>query len=257
MGDAHVLGDFGIKLADTLTIHDTRLRFSGVDTRTLEQLIPGFRSPRRGVFAGRATVAGGRHALTLDTDLTFDDTRAGTSRVIAVGDIAFPGRGVRATNLRVQMLPLQVAMSRTWYPNLPIGGIVLGNATINGNTSSELRIRADIEHHDRGARSVLDGDATLRLASSGRVEWFDLNVMTRRGVSSAAVTRVDVRRRRVTAPASGARLVLVRDRVLARGSVDIELEPDDAVLLAPTDQALTLYATDATVYVVDLTDATA
>lgn len=116
--------------------------------------------------------------------------------------------------------------------------------------------RADLELGPDSAPASFPGDvAIMGRVPNGPVS--DLNVMTRRAVSSAAVTRVDVRRKRVTAPASGARLVLVRDRVLARGSVDIELEPDDAVLLAPTDQALTLYATDATVYVVDLTDATA
>src|SRR6185436_708864 len=115
-----------ITLADTLTIHDTNLRFSGVDTRTLEQLIPDFKSPRRGVLAGRAIVSGGRHWLTLNTDLTFDDQRAGRSRVIAVGDVGFPGRGVRASNLRLQMLPVQVELARTWFPTLPISGVVTG-----------------------------------------------------------------------------------------------------------------------------------
>ena len=84
--DAHVTGAFGITLGDTITIHDTNLRFTGVDTRTLEQLIPDFKSPRRGVFAGRATVSGGRHALAVNGDVTFDDARAGASRVIAVGE---------------------------------------------------------------------------------------------------------------------------------------------------------------------------
>src|SRR6185503_293183 len=105
MDGAHGSGDLGVTLGDTITMHDTNLRFFGVDTRTLEQLVPNFKSPRRGTLAGRAQVSGGRHALTVNTDLTFNDQRAGVSRVIAVGDVGFPGRGVRASNLRLQMLP--------------------------------------------------------------------------------------------------------------------------------------------------------
>jgi translocation and assembly module TamB len=180
MDRAHALGAIGITLADTLTIHDTNLRFSGVDTRTLEQLIPGFKSPRRGLLAGRAIVSGGRHALTLNTDITFDDQRAGRSRLIAIGDVGFPGRGVRASNLRLQMLPVQVELARQWMPNdFPLGGTIRGSATVNGNTARELVISANLDHNDRGAESSIAGKGTIRLAASGKPEWFDIDVVTR------------------------------------------------------------------------------
>lgn len=179
MGNAHALGKIGIMLADTLTIHDTDLRFSGVDTRTLEQLIPGFKSPRRGVLAGRAAVSGGRHWLTLNTDVTFDDQIAGRNRVIAIGDVGFPGRGVRASNLRLQLLPVQVELARNWMPDLPIGGTVRGSATVNGNTARELVISANLDHNDRGAQSSVSGTGTVRLAANGKPEWFDIDVVTR------------------------------------------------------------------------------
>jgi Uncharacterized protein involved in outer membrane biogenesis len=106
VGASHTTGSIGVTLADTITIHDTNLRFAGVDTRMLEQLIPHLKSPRRGVLAGRAAVSGGRNALAINGDVTFDDTRAGRSRIVAVGEVGFPGRGVRARDLRVQMLPV-------------------------------------------------------------------------------------------------------------------------------------------------------
>ncbi len=165
MGGARVTGAFGIMLDDTLTIHHTDLRFSGLDTRTLEQLIAGFKSPRRGTLAGHTIASGGRHALALNSDVTFDDQRAGVSRVIAVGNVGFPGHGVRATNLRLRFLPLQVGLATTWSPSLPIGGVITGTATVNGSTDAALRIVADIDHRDRGTRSVLDGTATVHLAS--------------------------------------------------------------------------------------------
>lgn len=174
MGQAHVTGGFGVTLGDTLTIHNTNLRFAALDTRTLEQLIPGFKSPRRGSFAGRASVAGGRHALAVNSDIRFDDVTAGASRVVAVGGIGFlEGGGVRANNLRLQLLPVQVAMVRTWYPSLPIGGVASGAVTVNGSTNSQLAIVGNIDHRDRGTRSILDGRATIHLA--GRKQ-FDIDV---------------------------------------------------------------------------------
>jgi translocation and assembly module TamB len=171
MGEAHATGSFGITLADTATIHNTNMRFTGVDTRTLEQLIPHFKSPRRGVFAGRAIVSGGRHALAVNTDLTFDDQRAGTSRVTAIGGIGFlDNGGVRASNLRLGMMPLQVDMARTWDPTLPIGGVLSGTATVNGSTNNALAIAMNVNHTDRGEHSALTGRANVSLAGGKRFE---------------------------------------------------------------------------------------
>ena len=185
MGSARTTGSIGVTLADTITIHDTNLRFSGVDTRTLEQLIPHLRSPRRGVLAGRATVSGGRNALAVNGDVTFDDSRAGRSRVVAVGEVGFPGRGVRARDLRVQMLPIQVDMARTWYPTLPIAGAVTGLATINGSTNTQLAVVGGLDLRDRGTQSAVDGKATIRLGNS---QWLDVDV-TARPVSLVEVGR--------------------------------------------------------------------
>ncbi len=177
MGPSHVTGTFGIMLGDTITIHDADLRFAGLDTRTLEQLIPHFSSPRRGTFAGHGIVHGGRHALAVNGDVRFDDQRAGPSRVIANGEIGFLDQGgIRARNLRLQLLPVQVDMARTWMPTLPISGVVSGAATINGSTTTQLDVAANVEHLDRGARSALDGTASIRLTGA---KYFDVNVVAR------------------------------------------------------------------------------
>jgi hypothetical protein len=185
MGTARTTGSFGVTLGDTITIHDTNVRFSGVDTRTLEQLIPHLQSPRRGVLAGRAIVSGGRNALALNGDVTFDDSRAGRSRVVAVGEVGFPGRGVRARDLRVQLLPLQVDMAQTWYPTLPIHGVVTGSATLNGSTSAQLAVVGAVDLRDRGTLSAVDGKATIRAGGS---QWLDVDV-TARPVSLVEVGR--------------------------------------------------------------------
>jgi hypothetical protein len=80
VGRAHGSGTIGVTMADTVSIHDANIRFSGVDTRLLEQMIPHFSSPRRGVLSGRVRADGGQHSLVLNTDVTFDDQRAGRSQ---------------------------------------------------------------------------------------------------------------------------------------------------------------------------------
>jgi translocation and assembly module TamB len=175
IGNAHISGSAGATLGDTLTVHDTDLRFSGVDTRLLEQVIPHFTSPRRGVLAGRATAHGGRNALVVNADATFDDQRAGHNRLIANGEIGiFPG-GMRARDLRLQMLPVQVEMARTWMPSLPIGGTVTGSVTLNGSTTTQLAVSGRLDHNDRGTHSALDGKGTIRLSGG---KYFDVDVNT-------------------------------------------------------------------------------
>lgn len=183
---AQAQGSFGITLGDTITLHDTNLRFANLDTRTLEQLIPHFKSPRRGTFAGRASVHGGRRALVVDGDVRFDDQRAGPSRIVANGEIGFlDNGGVRARNLRLTLEPVQVAMARTWYPSLPIGGTVTGTATVNGTTNSDLAMTGNLTLADRGTRSTVEGTATVRLAGT---KSFNVNI-TARPVSLVEVGR--------------------------------------------------------------------
>ncbi len=175
MAGSRTTGKFGITLGDTIAIHDTDLRFTGVDTRTLEQLIPNFKSPRRGVFAGHAIAAGGRHAMQVNGDVTFNDQRAGASRVVANGVIGFlDGGGIQARDLKLQLRPLQLEMAKTWKPDLPVGGTLVGNATVNGSTTSQLAIALNLEQMDRGTHSVLEGHAAVKLAGT---KSFDVDVV--------------------------------------------------------------------------------
>lgn len=176
VGEARILGSLGVTLSDTVAIHHTDLRFSQVSTTLLEQVIEGFHSPRRGVMTGRAKVQGGRNALLVDGDVTFSDMRAGTSRVIANGEIGFPGNGMRARNLHVRMSPFQIELARAYMPDMPISGIVVGTATLNGNTSNAMQVVADITHVDRGARSLVSGRATISLAGTKR---FDIDALAK------------------------------------------------------------------------------
>jgi hypothetical protein len=177
-GGARFVGSLGFTLTDTTTIHDTDFRFSGVDTRLLEQLVPGLRSPRRGTLGGRLAASGGMHGMHLDADVTFDDQRAGVSRVVALGDAGvIDGGGLAAHDLRLDLRPLQVDMVRTWLPTLPVSGVVSGTARVNGSTNRELSISGDLQHVDRGLSSVVSGTARVRRQASGDRRqgiWFDV-----------------------------------------------------------------------------------
>lgn len=171
---AQLAGNFGLTLTDTFALHDTKLRFAHVDTRLIEQLVPSLRIPRRGTLDGRATVAGGRSALRLDSDVTFTDVGTGPSRLIAVGEVGFPkAGGLRARDLRLRAAPVQVALVRIAAPTFPIAGTLTGTATVNGSTTSRLSAVADLVHHEAAQRSHLSGHALVQLAGQ---RWMDLDL---------------------------------------------------------------------------------
>lgn len=163
IGTARITGQLGITVGDSLSMHDTDLRFSGIDTRLIERLRPGLALPRQGVASGHAVVAGGASGLRLDAELTFDDRADGQSHLTAVGEIGMDGRGYRARHLALTLAPLQVALGQIAMPSLPIGGTVTGTATIDGSTSDSMIAHADLEHHmgDAYSHLVADGDVTF------------------------------------------------------------------------------------------------
>jgi translocation and assembly module TamB len=164
-GRAALAGDFGLAMADSMRFHDTDLRFSGIDTRLVEQLAPAARSPRRGTISGRAALAGTTAALRVDADVAFDDASAGTSRVAAVGEVGFAD-GFRARALRVRAYPVQVALARVALPDFPLAGTLTGTATLTGDADRWLVGSADLEHRDRGAYSHLIGTAEVGLGAT-------------------------------------------------------------------------------------------
>lgn len=191
LGNARVRGDFGLTLADTFSLHGTNLRFANLDTRLAEQLIAGFKSPRRGTFTGRAAVFGGLHDLHVDGDVAFADATTGTSQLAAVGVIGFQTNGLRANNLHLRMHPIQMELVKGLAGpkfQLPLSGVVTGTAVVSGNTKTQLAGNVDIAHEDRGDYSQLTGTAAVRLSTGGASPWLDLNLVAR-PVSLAEVGR--------------------------------------------------------------------
>jgi autotransporter translocation and assembly factor TamB len=177
LAGAHLVGDFGITVAGELSVHDTNMRFTGLDTRLIERLFPTVKPPRSGILSGRAKLDGSQKDLAVDGDFTFDDRRVGRNRVIAVGHMGFAGGKFSADNLRLTMRPVQVDLARDFAPTLPIHGTITGTATLNGSTASRMTARADVTHVDRGATSRITGTGTLRGTARGKLSssWFDID----------------------------------------------------------------------------------
>ncbi|HEY9480177.1 MAG TPA: hypothetical protein VIP79_08800, partial [Gemmatimonadaceae bacterium] len=103
-------GMMGVEMASEggLRLHDTDLQFDRVRTSTIEALVPGLEIPRSGTFAGHAVLAGALTDMNVDADVSFNDSRAGTSRLLAVGNVGTVGAGggVQMDDLRLRFEPL-------------------------------------------------------------------------------------------------------------------------------------------------------
>ncbi|HEY0969521.1 MAG TPA: translocation/assembly module TamB domain-containing protein [Gemmatimonadales bacterium] len=166
--DATLAGDLGLVfIRDTIGFRDTDLRVSNLRTALVERLAPGVDVPRTGTLSGRAAVEGTIVGATvpglrLDADLSFDDAATGRSRVSAIGRVAYADGDVSASDLRVTLRPVQVALAREAMPDLPVGGTLSGTATVNGSTGGRLIARFDLTHDGRDGDSRVAGRAAIR-----------------------------------------------------------------------------------------------
>ncbi len=177
---AHLRGQLGVRMValdPAVTLRDTDMRFTGVDTRLVEQIFPSIDAPRQGILAGRAKVEGDLREMEVDADVTFDDRRSGRSRVIAAGQIGFDEGEFNAENLRLTMRPVQLDLLREFAPELPLHGTIAGTATLNGSTTSRMTARADVTLVDRGSISKVTGTGAFRAAPGGQManSWFDID----------------------------------------------------------------------------------
>lgn len=174
---ARLRGDLGLTMSDDFALHETNLRFSGLDTRLIERIFPTVDLPRQGILQGRAELEGNQDELEVDGDVTFDDRRSGRNRVIAVGQVGFGNGKFSADNLRLTMRPVQIDLLREFAPDLPLQGTIAGTATLNGSTTSRMTARADITHVDRGSTSRLTGTGAFRKPPGATFasSWFDVD----------------------------------------------------------------------------------
>ncbi|MBA3656392.1 MAG: translocation/assembly module TamB [Gemmatimonadaceae bacterium] len=177
LNSSHMWGDFGITfVADTFALHGTDMRATNLDTHLIQRILPWAVPPRHGILAGHLKAAGGQHALLVDGDVTFRDPRSGVNRVIANGEVGFFPKSVSTSNLKLRLMPLQVALLKQWMPTLPVGGTLTGPVTLNGETDGLMRAQGDVTHVDRTGRSNVVGRAGFRMAGT---PWFDIDARLR------------------------------------------------------------------------------
>ena len=174
---SHLRGQIGVTMTKEVSLHDTDVRFTGLNTRLVRQIFPSVNPPRQGILAGRAKVDGNLRDMEADADVTFDDRRSGRSRVIALGQMGFEKGRFNADNLRLTLRPVQVDLLREFAADLPLAGTVSGTTTLDGSTTSRMTARSDITLVDRGSTSRITGTGAFRAAPGGQMAnaWFDLD----------------------------------------------------------------------------------
>jgi translocation and assembly module TamB len=146
IGDGVLQGRFDIMFGDTMRVQDTNLRFRDLDTRIIEGVIPDFRLPRHGLLTGHAILEGDPDALMLDADVTYDDFVLGVNRLVVEGQVAFEDE-LEFTDLYVRAAPVHLAVVRQ-FVDLPVRGILTGEAYLNGRPSGRLDVNADLSLED-------------------------------------------------------------------------------------------------------------
>jgi translocation and assembly module TamB len=147
IGESRLIGQTEFVIGDTMWINDTDLRFESLDTRLISQMAPAVDIPRHGFINGYARLDGSMADMHVDADIAFNDHAGGTSRVIAVGQLAVEDE-FETTGLRVSLQPLQADLVRAFAPDAPIYGVITGDVQLSGAMPGPMRLGADLTHRD-------------------------------------------------------------------------------------------------------------
>jgi translocation and assembly module TamB len=143
---------------------DLTLRLHSVQVDLFRRYAPDL--PPGGVLTGVVTLDGApAHMLQVDGNLAHLDPRLGTSRVDLQGGIAL-GETVAFRSLDVRMDPLQMALVRGFAPDIPVGGVLAGRATLDG-TPRRFSAVGNVVHNEAGRRSHLAGRVELATGPGG------------------------------------------------------------------------------------------
>ncbi len=165
--DASLVGNASVARVTTgkkseLVVKGADLTISHLRTATIHDLAPSLKLARDGTIDGHVIVSGEPRAMNVNADVRFADAAAGLSHVIARGTVGMKG-GVQAHDLKVQLLPLQVATLTGSGLKIPLGGTLSGNATVNGAQRDGWTVAGDITHVERDARSHVIGNGQYQV----------------------------------------------------------------------------------------------
>jgi hypothetical protein len=187
--DARVLGRAALtrihpkREQSRILVDGADLTIAGLTTAIVRDLAPSIRVRRSGTLGGHVAVSGPPSHLRLDADITFDDAAAGRSHVVARGGIGMKPEP-SARELAVVLQPLRLATLAGAGVRAPLGGMLSGTATVSGGAAAGWRVRGDLTHVERGARSHLIGGgsyvpASQRIAIDARLAPLALGTLDR------------------------------------------------------------------------------
>ena len=140
------------------------LTVSRLSTEIIHELAASLDLRRKGVLDGHVALSGPAGAQQLDADVTFDDAASGRSHIVARGGVGL-AHGMSARDLAVRLQPLQVATLGAAGVRLPIGGTLTGDAIVSSDATDGWRVRGDLVHVERGARSHVRGTGSYAARS--------------------------------------------------------------------------------------------
>lgn len=146
-----------------LVVRGADVTVSHLRTATIHELAPSLKLTRVGTLDGHVVVSGAPSAMNVNADLRFADAMAGLNHVIARGEVGMKG-GMQAHDLKVQLLPLQVATLSGSGLKIPLGGTLSGNATVNGAQRDGWSVAGDLTHVERDARSRVVGNGRYQVS---------------------------------------------------------------------------------------------
>jgi translocation and assembly module TamB len=153
----------GIAFVDGVRFRDLDVRLDPLQLALVRGYAP---EVPEGVVTGAVTLSGDPSSmLHVDGNIAHVNQRLGTSRIGVTGGIAF-GETLRFRNLDVRMDPLQMALVRGFAPDLPLGGVLAGRATLDG-TPQRFTARGNVVHDEAGQRSHVAGTVELATGPQG------------------------------------------------------------------------------------------
>lgn len=173
LAQSHLAGKMTVVVNDSITFHNSDLRFANLDTRMLTRLFPSIILPRQGIANGHATFDGGIRWLRINGDVAFYSPQSGRSHVIGGGQLGYANGIFSAKNLKLRMLPMTMDLFEAIVAvPTPLGGTLSGTAILNGSTATMMTAQGDVTHVEGGAVSRATGRTGFRTHG---VQYFDID----------------------------------------------------------------------------------
>jgi translocation and assembly module TamB len=157
------IGLAGDEISDGIRARNLRLRLQPLRVELVRAYFPDL--PVGGLITGSVALDGStRTALAMQGELRHEDqgmvSQVGGRGTVRLGDeLRFVG------DLRLH--PLDMDLVRAFAPDIPIGGVLTGNVSVEAEPGRVFAARGDVRHEDGESVSQLSGSGRLDL--SGRV----------------------------------------------------------------------------------------